>query len=73
MQPDVGNDSSILDIGCGNGIFSLIFLFNSQSTEIDLYLVDITDKIIANAVYNFRQSSVWNKIRKIHSLQSDLF
>jgi len=60
-------------MGCGNGIFSLIFIFNSQAEELDLSLADIHFKITANAVYNFRQSSVWNKLRKIHYFTSDLF
>jgi 16S rRNA G1207 methylase RsmC len=60
-------------MACGNGIFSLIFILNSRAEELDVYLADINFKITANAVYNFRQSSIWNRIRKIHYLTSDLF
>ena len=57
---------------CGNGIFSLIVML-TQAEEIDLYLVDISFEIAALAAYNYRQSSVWRKLRKITYLDSNLF
>jgi methylase of polypeptide subunit release factors len=42
-------------------------------SKIQLYLVDICDKILGNAIYNCRQSSFWDKLEIIVIRDSDFF
>lgn len=63
----------LLDLGCGTGIFSLIFILKAKTVKCHVYLTDITAFILSNALFNFRQSYLKNKIQSIVLQQSNLF
>jgi ubiquinone/menaquinone biosynthesis C-methylase UbiE len=64
MEPQLKNDT-ILDLGCGTAVFSLFYLLKAKASRVKLYLVDISDKILGNAIFNCRQSSLWSSLEII--------
>jgi tRNA1(Val) A37 N6-methylase TrmN6 len=66
MPPEISNDTKILDFGCGTSVFSLFYLIKSNNfNKIKLFLLDINEKIIGNAIYNCRQTTLWPKLEII--------
>lgn len=63
ISPEINNEVRILDFGCGTSIFSLLYLIKyNQFDKIKLFLLDINEKIIGNAIYNCRQATLWPKL-----------
>ena len=65
IRPEDKDYPEIIDIGCGTAIFSLVYLAKSTFIRAKLHLVDINIPIIGNAIYNYRQSSLWQKVEII--------
>ena len=64
---------SLIDVGCGTGIFGLTFLSQPSISEAKVCLTDIDQSIVASSLYNYQQSTVWDKITEIEGIESDMF
>lgn len=71
--PTLLTNGPILDIGCGSGIFGLAVLSQSPISEVVMVITDISLEIVAHAVYNYQQSTVWDSVAAIRGVESDMF
>lgn len=60
-------------MGCGTGIFGLVVLSRAKVDRFKVYLSDISLDIVALAVYNYRQSFVWDCLNEVIAIESDMF
>ncbi len=62
-----------MDVGCGCGIFSIIFLLNNNIRVNELVLIDIEENCLHSSYQNFIYNKDKFNINKITIIQSDLF
>jgi glycosyltransferase involved in cell wall biosynthesis len=65
-------DINVLDVGCGAGIFTIIFLLMNNITLNELVLTDIEENCIISSYFNFLYNKEKFKINKITFIQSDI-
>jgi len=65
---------NILDMGCGSGIFSFIFLLKNKSIIVnELVLVDIEENCLFSSYQNLIYYKNYFSIKKLTIIKSDLF
>jgi predicted glycoside hydrolase/deacetylase ChbG (UPF0249 family) len=64
---------NILDVGCGSGIFSFIFLMNNRHLKVkELVLLDIDNNSLSSSYMNFLYHKSYFDIDKITLIKSDI-
>ena len=66
-------DHSVLDLGCGTGVFGFIYLSVFSNINIDIIFTDCSEAILGNTLYNFRNLLFSNKVTKATFIKSDMF